>query len=138
MNKKLIIIIAVALVVIIGAGVGVFMMMNQPKEVKEPEVVFQEYQLPEMYTNIKDEGRILKILISIEYTDAELLSVLESSKSKIINNLYELFRGKDLATLSKPNGQERAREEVKDIVVEILGDKGESVSNVYFLQFIVQ
>lgn len=108
------------------------------KEPKEPVITYSEYQLDEMYTNIKDPGKILKFQINVEYTNAELLPEMEKNKSKIINNIYEYFRNTDFETLNKTNGQERAREDIRDIIIEILGSDAETITNVYFVQFIIQ
>ncbi len=137
MNKKLIIIIAVVLVVLIGGGVGAFMILGN-KDTKEPVVVYQEYQMEEMYTNIKDPGKILKFQISIEYTNADMAADFEKNKSKLVNNVYEYFRNTEYQSLNKTNGQERAREDIRDIIVETMGVDAESVTNVYFIQFIIQ
>lgn len=137
MKKSLIIIIAVVAVVLIGGGIAAFMMLSGGKE-KEPVVVYQEYALEEMYTNIKDPGKILKFQISIEYTNAELAAEFEKNKSKLVNNVYEYFRNTEYDTLNKSNGQERAREDIRDIVVETMGVDAESITNVYFIQFIIQ
>lgn len=137
MNKKLIIIIAVVAVVLIGGGVAAFMILGN-KTPAEPVVVYQEYAMEEMYTNIKDPGKILKFQISIEYTDAELATEFEKNKSKLVNNIYEYFRNTDFASLNKPTGQERAREDIRDLAIETLGVDAESITDVFFIQFIIQ
>lgn len=137
MNKKLIIIIAAVVVVLIGAGVAAFLLMSGGDK-KEPEIVYSEYQMDEMYTNIKDPGKILKVQISIEYTNAEFITEFEKNKSRLVNNVYEYFRNTDYDTLSKTNGQERARDDLKDIFIETLGTDAETITNIYFIQFIVQ
>ena len=137
MNKKLIIIIAVVLVVLVGGGIAAFMVLGN-KEPAEPVIVYQEFQMEEMYTNIKDPGKILKFQVSVEYTNAELAAEFEKNKSKLVNNIYEYFRNTEYDTLNKSNGQERAREDIRDIVVETMGVDAESITNVYFIQFIIQ
>lgn len=137
MNKKLIIIIAVVLVVLVGGGIAAFMVLGN-KQPAEPVIVYQEYQMEEMYTNIKDPGKILKFQVSVEYTNAELAAEFEKNKSKLVNNIYEYFRNTEYDTLNKSNGQERAREDIRDIVVETMGVDAESITNVYFIQFIIQ
>lgn len=137
MNKKLIIIIVAAVLVLAIGGVAAFLLLGN-KEPKEPVITYSEYQLDEMYTNIKDPGKILKFQINVEYTNAELLPEMEKNKSKIINNIYEYFRNTDFETLNKTNGQERAREDIRDIIIEILGSDAETITNVYFVQFIIQ
>jgi flagellar basal body-associated protein FliL len=74
----------------------------------------------------------------VEYTDEEMLTKFTANKSKIINNIYEIFRTKSYESLNKSNGQERVREEIRDMIIEILESDGETITNVYFLAFIIQ
>jgi flagellar basal body-associated protein FliL len=136
MNKKLIIIIAaVVLLAVIGAG-AFFMVMNKSDE-PEP-VVYIEYELGELYTNIADESKILKFNVVIEYTDETLLDGLNHNKTKITNNIYEIFRRKTYDQTQSPSFQERTREEIKEMIIETLESDAETITNVYFLQFIIQ
>ncbi len=48
------------------------------------------------------------------------------------------LRTKSFETLNKTNGQERVREEIRDMIIETLETDGETITNVYFLQFIIQ
>ncbi len=136
MNKKLIIIIvAVVLLAVVGAGVF-FMVMNKTDE-PEP-VVYIEYEMGELYTNIADESKILKFNVVVEYTDETLLDGLEQNKSKITNNIYEIFRRKTYEQTQSPSFQERTREEIREMIIETLESDAETITNVYFLQFIIQ
>lgn len=136
MNKKLIMIIAaVVLLAVIGAG-AFFMVMNKSDE-PEP-VVYIEYELGELYTNIADESKILKFNVVIEYTDETLLDALAQNKTKITNNIYEIFRRKTYDQTQSPSFQERTREEIKEMIIETLESDAETITNVYFLQFIIQ
>jgi flagellar basal body-associated protein FliL len=133
--KKIIIIGVSVLVLLIIIGIVVFMFVLNPKE---KPVVYSEFSIGELYTNIQDEGKILKCNISVEYTDEEMLTKFTANKSKIINNIYEIFRTKSYESLNKSNGQERVREEIRDMIIEILESDGETITNVYFLAFIIQ
>ncbi len=136
MNKKLIIIIvAVVLLAVVGAGVF-FMVMNKTDE-PEP-VVYIEYEMGELYTNIADESKILKFNVVVEYTDETLLDGLEQNQSKITNNIYEIFRRKTYEQTQSPSFQERTREEIREMIIETLESDAETITNVYFLQFIIQ
>jgi len=133
--KKIIIIGVAALVLLAVIGIVIFMFVLSPKE---KAVVYTEFNIGELYTNIQDEGKILKCDISIEYTNEEMLTKFTANKSKIINNIYEIFRTKSYESLSKSNGQERVREEIRDMIIETLESDGETITNVYFLAFIIQ
>lgn len=133
--KKIIIIGVAALVLLIIIGVVLFMFVLNPKE---KPIVYSEYEVGELYTNIADEGKILKFNMVIEYTDATVLEQITTKKSEIINNVFEMFRTKSYETLNKTNGQQRVRDEIRDMIIETLESDGETITNVYFLQFITQ
>lgn len=133
--KKMIIIGISVLVLLIIIGVALFMFVLNPKE---KPIVYSEFEFGELYTNISDESKILKFNLTIEYTDEEMLTQLTTNKSKITNNIYEMFRTKSFETLNKTNGQQRMRDEIRDMIIETLETDGETITNVYFLQFIIQ
>lgn len=134
--KKIVIIGVAVLLLLVIVGVVLFMFVLGPKE--EPPVVYKEFEVGELYTNISDEGKILKFNMVVEFTDETMLESITSNKSKIINSVYEMFRTKSFETLNKTNGQERVREEIRDMIIETLETDGETITNVYFLQFIIQ
>lgn len=82
----------------------------------------------------------MKFNMVIEYTDETLLDQITTNKSKkIVNNVYEIFRRKKTYEQTQsPSFQERAREEIKEMIIEILESDAETITNVYFLQFIIQ
>lgn len=133
--KKMIIIGVSVLVLLIIIGVVLFMFVLNPKE---KPIVYSEFEFGELYTNIADESKILKFNLTIEYTNEEMLTQLTTNKSKITNNIYEMFRTKSFETLNKTNGQQRMRDEIRDMIIETLETDGETITNVYFLQFIIQ
>ena len=136
MNRTIIIIIA-AVVLLAVIGGGVFLFLSNRTDEPEP-VVYIEYEVGEMYTNIADEKKIMKFNMVIEYTDETLLDSLTTNKSKIVNNVYEIFRRKTYDQTQSPSFQERTREEIREMIIEILESDAETITNVYFLQFIIQ
>jgi len=138
MNKKLIIIIAaVLLLVIIGVVVFVFVINAEPKE---PVIVYSEYMLDEAYSNLADEGsnKIVKYQVIIQYTDLEIVTELDSNKTKIVNSIDEIMRNSYSEDLSKPNGKERMRSQIQDLVIEILESDEEIISDIFITPFIIQ
>lgn len=136
--KKMIIIGAAALVLILVVVTVLFLFVFN-KEDKPKEVILTEFALGELYTNIADEGKILKISINIEHaSDEELLAKLTANKSKIINNINAICRSKSFEDLGKKNSQERLAEEIREMVIEVTESDEEAITNVYFLVFIIQ
>lgn len=135
--KKLIIIGAGALVAIIIIAVLLFVFVfNKPAKPKE--IVYHDFELGEMYSNLKDEGKVCKIKVSVEYTDEKMTLKLEETKSKLINNVLMIFREKTYDDLAKKNSQERLAEEIRSMIIESLESDEETITNVYFTEFIVQ
>lgn len=138
MNKKmLIIIIAVVLLVIIGAVVAVVMLTREPKE--EP-LVYYEYVFEEEYSNLADEGskKIVKYVVTIEYTGEEMGAVFEKNKTKIRNNVDEIMRATTSEEIEKTNGKQRLRDRIKDMVIEVLESDEEVITNIYLQPFVIQ
>lgn len=135
--KKMVMIGGIVLVVVIAIAVALFVFVFNKSD--EPAaIVYSEYQLGVQYTNIKDEKKILKFNITIEYTNTEIAAEFDKNKSKIINNVYQIFRSKEFDDLMKTNSQERVREEIKDMIIETLESDSETITDVYFLEFIIQ
>ena len=137
MNRMVIIIIvAVLAVAIIGGGVFFFIISNQ--EPKEVEIVYFEHEMAEMYTNIDHPTKILKFQMVVEYTQEGFDAEIIKQNSKIMNNVIEIFRRKSEEDTTKASFQERVREEIREMLIEILGVDGEIITNVYFKDFIFQ
>lgn len=136
--KKMIIIAGVALVVILGIAAALYFFVFNKKDSAEPVVVTSEFELEEMYSNIADPGKILKSRIVIQYTDDKLADKLSSNKTRIVNDINQLYRTKTLEQLSAPNGQERLRADILELVQGILEADPEQVTDILFLDFIVQ
>ena len=138
MNKKMLIIIAaVVLVLIIGGGVAVFLLTREPKE--EP-IVYYEYTLGEEYSNLADETskKIVKYQITIEYTNEEMLPILEANKTKIRNNIDEIMRATTSEEVEKTNGKQRLRDRIKNMIIEELESDEETITNIYIQPFVIQ
>ena len=138
MNKKvLIIIIAVVLVVIIGAGAAVFMLTRPPKV--EP-VVYFEFAFDEAYSNLADvEGKkIVKYMVTVEYTSEDMLDILTKNKTKISNNIDEIMRSTKSEDIEKANGKQRLRDRIKDMIIEVLESDEDVITNIYLQPFVIQ
>lgn len=136
--KKIIIIAGVALVLILGIAAGLYFFVFNKKDPAATPIVYKEFSLDEMYSNIADPGKILKSRIVIQYTDEKLAVKLTNNKTRIVNDINQLYRTKTLTQLSAPNGQERLRADILELVQGILEADPEQVTDVLFLDFIVQ
>ena len=138
MNKKmLIIIIAVVLLVVVGAVVAVVLLTREPKV--EP-LVYYEYVFDEEYSNLADEAskKIVKYVVTIEYTSEEMTAIFDKNKTKIRNNIDEIMRATTSEEIEKTNGKQRLRDRIKDMVIEVLESDEEVITNIYLQPFVIQ
>lgn len=134
--KKMIIIAVVVVVLIVGGLLTYFLVFNSDGSQKQ--IVYEEYELGEMYSNIATENKIAKVNIVIEYTNPEALVKLRNNKTAIMNNVYEIFRVEKFEDVQKPTGQKRLREKIQQMVIETIDSDRDTISNVYFTEFIIQ
>lgn len=135
--KKVLLLSLIGLVVLALIFTLIFVfVLNKKGESKKEKVEYFQFELDEMYTNIKKSNNIMKINITVEYTDDRLAAVLNKQKARITNDILELLRNKTLEELSGKEGQRKARTDIKDKIVEIV--ESNNISNVYFTEFIVQ
>lgn len=138
MNKKLMIIIAaVVVVLLLVAAVVVVLVVRGPSE---KPVVYYEFQLAEEYSNLADVDRpkIIKYRVTIEYTDADILTEIQKFETRIRNNVDEIMRSTQSEDLSKPNGKQRLRERIQNMVIDVLESNEEVITNIYIQPFVIQ
>ncbi|MBU5254763.1 flagellar basal body-associated FliL family protein [Tissierella praeacuta] len=138
MSKKntLIIVIILLLALVAGIAVGIFFFSNSSGEKREKEIQTYSITLEDLYCNIKESKRILKIRVTLETTNERSLAKLTEKQflirdevNKIIANLTEdELRGKE--------GQVNLQNQIKTNMVELFNDQ--SIINIYFNDFIIQ
>lgn len=138
MNKKIIMIIAaVLLVLILGGGVIAFLLLRGPQE---RPIVYYERHLAEEYSNLADTDRpkIVKYRVTIEYTDSDILPLIEQNETKIRNYIDEIMRATFSEDIARPNGKQRLRERIQNMVIDVLESDEETITNIYIQPFVVQ
>lgn len=138
--KKIILFGGIGLVVvIIGVVVAVFMLNREPAVV---EVVYSEFPLGEQYTNITMEPNqtstkktVLKFSPVIQYTGEEMAVELPLKQTLLINEFRKYFMSRTATQLSK---LDRVQEDLTEIAIELLESDSETITNVFFLDFIIQ
>lgn len=138
--KKMIMIggIAVALIAVILVVVLVYLPSRPEKE--KDEFLFP---MEEMYTNIPldDESgtsKILKLQLTIVYTDEEYLETLTKETDEIKDYLISYFRETTKEAIDRKNGMERVKEEITEQLIELLGAEPDNIRRVLLPQFIIQ
>lgn len=126
-KKKLIMIALPVLLIVIGAGAFMTGMLDSvlgggddraedaSGERAKPEVESVYYELPQMLVNLNSPGRrsnFLKIIVSLELTDAQDIEKLESSMPRIVDNFQVYLRELRVEDLRGSAGIYRLREEL--------------------------
>lgn len=126
-KKKLIIIALPLLLIILGGGAFATGMLDSilgggdknaeaaAEEEVKAEAAAVYYELPQMLVNLNSPGRrsnFLKIIVSLELTDAQDIEKLESSMPRIVDNFQVYLRELRVEDLRGSAGIYRLREEL--------------------------
>jgi len=138
MSKKtiLIVIIILLLALIAGITVGMLFFSNRSGEKKVKEVKTYSLTLEDLYCNIKDSKKILKIKITIETINEKTLEKISEKQFLIRDEVNKIVRNLTEEDLKGKEGQINLQKVIKDNVVDLFQD--ESITNVYFDDFIIQ
>lgn len=136
--KKILMFGGIGLVVLIIIGVVVYMMFI--REPAEKPIVYTEVALGEMYNNIAaSEGQtkipIIKFNPVVQVTNEEAQLKINEMKTAIITDFKKYFITRTSEQLVRID---RVQEDLTEIVIEVTGLDIDSVSNVFFLEFIIQ
>ncbi|AOT68272.1 flagellar basal body-associated FliL family protein [Geosporobacter ferrireducens] len=117
-------------------GGAFYLAANRNSEKAVKEIKTYNYSVGELYCNIKDSRKILKVNINFEITDERLSAKLDEKKPKIRNDILELIRSKEETVLVGDKGQQMLRNEILKSVKQMMDT--EKITNVYFVEFIIQ
>lgn len=137
-TKKIIIIAVVIFLVIVISLVAVFALMytkSKADKANEPKEKFY-YNVGEIYCNVKDSSSIVKMNITVEVTDKELLKLLEMKKFLVNHQINEIVRSKVEEELEGSEGQTLLQKEITEKLAKLFNTK--DITNIYFNELIVQ
>ncbi len=135
-NTILIIIIILLLALIAGIAVGIFFFSNNSGEKKAKEIKTYSITLDDLYCNIKESKRILKIRITLETTNEDTLANLTEKQFLIRDDVNKTIANLTEEELRGKEAQVNLQSEIKNNMVELFKD--ESIINIYFNDFIIQ
>ena len=136
MSKKTIIIVVIVLVIAIIVGMAVGVLFWKKANSGEKEVVKYNLTVDEMYSNIKDSKRIIKMKITIESIDPKSIEKLTEKTFLVRDEVNKIVRNKTDDELEGADGQKNLQKEIKDNLTILFED--ETITNVYFNEFIIQ
>lgn len=135
MSKKTIGIVVAVVIIAIVAGVGIGIKFFK-SDSGQKEIVKYSLTLEEMYSNVKDSKRILKLKVTIESTSEESIAILTSKQFLIRDEINKVVRNKTDEELQGKEGQLQLQKEIKEQLIILFND--DSITNVYFDDFIIQ
>lgn len=140
MNNKNIILIVILIVVIIvaigGVAIGFTFYKNNNNNAEPKEVDTFNLTLEDMYCNIKDSKKIVKVRVTVETNNERTLELLKGNQFLIRDDINKIIRNKEEENLEGEEGQVLLQKQIKDSLVDLF-DK-ETVTNVYFNDLIIQ
>ena len=138
MSKKAIIIIGVLVaVIIIGFILGFVLLRRSSTNSSEPvDLEKHSITIEEMYSNVKNSKKIVKLQISVETTNEKEVEIL-ANKSYLIKDIAnKIIRNSEESDLAGKEGQVKLQELIKEDLLETF--KSQTISDVYFDQYVIQ
>lgn len=136
MSKKTIMIIVIVLIVALLAGIGVGIMVWKKNSNTEKEVIKHSFTMDDMYCNIKDSKRILKLKMTLESTNLKTIENLTEKDFLARDEVNKIVRNRTLEELEGKEGQVNLQKEIKVNLIELFED--ETITDIYFNDFIIQ
>jgi flagellar FliL protein len=134
-NTILIIIIILLLSLIAGIGVGIFFFSSRTTTTAKNLKTYS-LTLDDMYCNIKDSKKILKLKFTLETTSKKTLENLTEKQFLIRDEANKIIRNLTDEDLKGKEGQMNLQSQLKESIIELFND--ESITNIYFDDFIIQ
>jgi len=118
----------------------VFEAIFTTEDIAEPLIEYK-FQFDEVYTNIpidinRSDYKILKLQMTVVYTDKQLESKLEDDQDMIIDYVNGYFRDITVEMVKEENGKTKIKNELLQGLSEIMNT--DSISNVLLTQFVIQ
>lgn len=139
MDTKKTILIVLLVILILFAVAGLILGFSIYKNSGDKNKDIEEYYitLEEMYCNIKDSKKIIKLKATIEINNKKTYEELEEKQFLMRNEINKIIRNKEEKELLGKEGQVALQNEIKDSLIKLF-DNGESITNVYFDELIIQ
>lgn len=140
-NRNVILIVVLILVVVlavVGIVLGVTFYRNNKNGNNSNKKNLETFNLTleDMYCNIKDSKKIVKVKITIETNNKETLELLEKKQFLIRDDINKIIRNKTEEELQGEEGQIKLQKEIKESLIKLFND--ETITNVYFDDLIIQ
>lgn len=139
MDRKNIIIIVLLVLVVLLSATGImiglrFVDVDEITANKKEETY--SLNLEDMYCNVKDSNKIVKVNITIETNDEDSINNLSDKVYLIRDEINQIIRNKTEDELIGKEGQVNLQKDIRETLNKIFDD--ETIINVYFNDFVMQ
>lgn len=125
-------IVFILIVIISGTVFGIFIFKDD-KEKKSEDFY---YNVGQVYSNLNDAKRILKLNLTVSTNDEKLIETFEKKSFLIKDELYKILRNKSIEDIEGKEGQIKLKQEIISNLNKIF--KTDKITNIYFDELIVQ
>lgn len=135
MSKKVLGVVAIVIIAVaVSVGVSFSLFSKAGNGNKSSEIY--SIETADMYSNVKDSRRIVKIKIVVETNNEKDLAELDKRKYQIRDISNEIIRATPEKDLVDVDSQNKLREKIKKQLIEEMGIN--SITNVRFNDFVIQ
>ncbi|MCF6463330.1 flagellar basal body-associated FliL family protein [Clostridium sp. Cult1] len=138
-NRNIILVIILILVIIfaiLGAVLGITYYRNNSNNSNGNQAETFNLTLEDMYCNIKDSKKIMKVKITIETGNKKTLETLTEKQFLIRDDVNKIIRNKTEDEIQGEEGQIALQKEIKESLVNLFHDN--TITNIYFNDLIIQ
>ncbi|MBW4828691.1 MAG: flagellar basal body-associated FliL family protein [Clostridiaceae bacterium] len=132
----IVVIVVLSLFAIAGFVLGFSSYKNNGDKNNNKDAEKNYITLEEMYCNIKDSKKIVKIKTTIEINNKNTYEELEEKQFLMRNEINKIIRSKEENELQGKEGQIALQNEIKENLIKLFND--ESITNVFFNDLIIQ
>lgn len=134
-NIFLLAIISFVLIVVIAGSVFFLISYRNNLEQEKPTELFY-YDVGEIYCNLRDSNKIVKLKVTIELTNELTIEELEKRNFSIKHEINAIMMNKTKKDLEGNEGLLTLQSEITSKLTEIFNTK--DIAKIYFEEFIVQ
>lgn len=139
-NRNVALVVVLVLVIIlaiVGVALGItfYRNNNASKDTRKHLETFN-LTLQDMYCNIKDSKKIVKVKVTVETNNKKTLELIEGKQFLIRDDINKIIRNKAEEDLQGKEGQVKLQKEINDSLIKLFND--ETITNVYFDDLIIQ
>lgn len=136
-TKKTFVLAIVSLIILtLLAGVIYLLILYNNSKAKADSIEYYYYDVDEMYCNLNNSNRIVKLKITIELVDEKLMEKIEEKNFSIKHEINTIMMNKNEEEIRGKEGLLKLQSEITSKLSDIFNT--EKITTVYFEEFIVQ